>query len=324
MVSRTMIRGAAPDAGPLSLSSSQETPVVTVVITCHNHGRFVRDAVDSVWRQTLIGLEVIVVDDGSTDDTPAVAADLSGIRYIRQEHSGLSAARNTGWRAGRGRYVSFLDADDRFLPHALQAGVACAAAHPEAAFVSGHYVVIDGAGARVSTRPRPCLTSDHYEALLRSNYIGMHGTVLYRRETFERYGGFDPSLAAAEDYDIYLRVARQAPVVCHGEVVAEYRWHGANMSLDSALMLTATLRVLRRQREHARRHARFERAYREGVRFWQHLFGEPLLDEVGARIRIGGSSRTTARLLVVLMRLYPLGLARRTLRLTKRLVGCQT
>jgi glycosyltransferase involved in cell wall biosynthesis len=305
------------------VSSSPEPPVVTVVITCHNHARFVRDAVGSVRRQTFTGLEVIVVDDGSADDTPAVAAGLSGIRYIRQAHSGLSAARNTGWQAGRGRYVSFLDADDRFLPHALQAGVTCAAAHPDAAFVSGHYVVIDGAGTRVSTRPRPCVTSDHYEALLRSNYIGMHGTVLYRRETLERYGGFDPALPAAEDYDIYLRVARQAPVVCHREVVAEYRWHDANMSLDSALMLTATLRVLGRQREHTRGHPRFERAYREGVRFWQHLFGEPLLAEVGARIRIRGSSRTIARLLVVLMRHYPLGLARRTLGFTKRLLSCR-
>ena len=64
---------------------------------------------------------------------------------------------------------------------------------------------------RTSERPRPCVTSEHYRALLRSNYIGMHATVLYRRETLERHGGFDTSLSASEDYDLYLRMARQGP-----------------------------------------------------------------------------------------------------------------
>jgi glycosyltransferase involved in cell wall biosynthesis len=289
------------------------------VITCHNYGRFLRDAVGSVWRQTLGDVELIVVDDGSTDDTPAVAADLPGIRYIRQEHAGLSAARNTGWRASRGGYVSFLDADDRLLPQALRLGVACAAAHPDAAFVWGHYVMIDAAGRQVPHPHRACVTSDHYQALLRSNYITMHATVLYRHETLKRHGGFDPSLAACEDYDLYLRVARQAPIVCHHDIVAEYRRHGANMSLNSGLMLSATLRVLGAQRAHVRGHARLKEAYREGVAFWQRYYGEALLNEVSTRARSGLSWRKTARLLALLLRCYPRGLARRTAHFTKRL-----
>jgi len=295
-------------------------PTVTVVVTCHDHGRFLSDAVESVRNQTFADLEVIVVDDGSTDHTPAVAARLGGIRYIRQKRAGLSAARNTGWRAGLGCYVSFLDADDRLLPQALETGVAWATAHPNAAFVSGHYVIIDGSGVRVSARRRPCVTSEHYEALLRSNYIGMHATVLYRRETLERHGGFDVSLRAAEDYDMYFRAARQTPIVCHPEVVAEYRWHGANMSLDSGLMLSGTLRVLGRQREYVREDARLKQAYRDGLRFWQHLFGEALLDEVRDRMRTAKSWRATVRPVMLLIRFYPLGLARRTLRFTKRMV----
>ena len=109
-------------------------------------------------------------------------------------------------------------------------------------------------------------------------------------------------------------------MVCHPGLVAEYRWHGANMSLNSGLMLKATLHVLCRQRAHARGQDRLERAYGEGVRLWQQLFGEPLLDEVGARVRTGGSWSAIARLLAVLLRYYPLGLARRTLRFTKRLI----
>jgi glycosyltransferase involved in cell wall biosynthesis len=318
MIPQTPNGGPVRDDAIPGASSPGEAPVVTVVITGHNHGRFLRDAVGSVRRQTFTDLELIVVDDGSTDDTPAVAADLPGIRYIRQEHAGLSAARNTGWRASRGRYVSFLDADDRLFPHAIHVGVRCAAAHPDAAFVSGHFVVIDAAGVQISDRHRPCVTSDHYQALLRANYIGMHAAVLYRRETLERHDGFDPSLPACEDFDLYLRVARQAPIVCHPEVVAEYRWHGANMSLDSALMLTTTLQVLGRQREHVRGNAHLEAAYREGVAFWQRLYGDPLLGEVATRVRTGASWSKTARLLLVLLRHYPVGLAGRTLRFTKR------
>jgi glycosyltransferase involved in cell wall biosynthesis len=296
-------------------------PVVTVVITCWNHGRFLRDAVDSVWRQTFTNLELIVVDDGSTDDTPAVAASLPGIRYIRQSHAGLSAARNAGWRAARGRHLLFLDADDRLLPPALRVGVESSETHPEAAFVSGHYVVIDAAGRQVSDRHRPCVVSDHYPALLRANYIGMHATVLYRRETLERYGGFDESLPAGEDYDLFLRVARQASILCHPAVVAEYRWHGANMSLNSELMLRTTLRVLGRQREHLRGDAGLEEAYQEGVVFWQRLYGDPLLEELVTRLRAGRSWRVAAHLLVVLLRYYPRGLVRLAGRFTKRLIG---
>lgn len=300
-------------------SRTIEPDLVTVVITCHNHGGFLRAAVESVRGQASTVAEIIVVDDGSTDETPEVIAGLSGIRCIRQAHLGLSAARNTGWRASRGGFVSFLDADDRLLPRALQAGLACAAAQPSAAFVSGHYVVIDAEGLQTSYTYRPCVMSEHYRALLRSNYIGMHATVLYRRGTLERHRGFDPSLSAAEDYDLYLRVARLEPVVCHPEVVAEYRWHGANMSLDSALMLRTTLQVLGRQREHLRGNAAYETAYRNGVAFWQRLYGDPLLDEVSRRVRTGASWSVTARKLAVLLRCYPLGVARRALRLTKRL-----
>jgi glycosyltransferase involved in cell wall biosynthesis len=300
------------------MSPSDPSPVISVVITGHNHGRFLRDSIGSVLGQTLTDHELIVVDDGSTDDTASVVAGFPGLRYIRQERAGLSAARNAGWRASRARYVSFLDADDRLLPEALRTGMACAAANPDAAFVSGHYVVIDAAGIQVSSRYRACVVLDHYRALLRSNYIGMHATVLYRRETLERQGGFDTSLPAAEDYDLYLRVARQAPIVCHPEVVAQYRWHGANMSLNSALMLTTTLRVLGREWGHVRGHPALEQAYRDGVIFWQRVFGEPLLDEIGTRVRSGAPWTSTARLVAVAARYHPLGLARRAMRLTWR------
>ena len=119
------------------MSEGHTGRLVSVVISCQDHGRFLGEPVESVQRQTLGDVEIIVVDDGSTDDTGAVAAGLAGIHYIRQDHRGLSAARNRGWLATRGRYLVFLDADDRLPPSALEVGVAHARAHPEAAFVSG-------------------------------------------------------------------------------------------------------------------------------------------------------------------------------------------
>jgi glycosyltransferase involved in cell wall biosynthesis len=299
---------------------AEGAPVVSVVITCYNHGRFLRDAVESVRRQTFRDFEIIVIDDGSVDETPTVTASLEGIRCVRQANQGLSAARNTGWRASRGRYVVFLDADDRLLPPALQFGVDAALAHPEAAFVYGHYAMIDGDGVQRVIDHRPCVTSDHYRALLRSNYIGMHATVVYRRETLSRFGGFDPSLRACEDYDLFLRIARAATVVCHPDLVAEYRWHGANMSRNNTLMLGSALRVLRRQRPHARGHTAYEAAYREGVAFWQGLYGEALLDDVARRVYGGASWATTIWMLTVLLRYYPRGVARQAARVARRLV----
>jgi glycosyltransferase involved in cell wall biosynthesis len=294
-------------------------PLVSVVITCYDYARFLREAVESVRHQTLTDFEVIVVDDGSTDDTPTVAASLPGIRFIRQANQGLSAARNTGWRASRGRYLVFLDADDRLLPDALQAGIAAAQAHPDAGFVSGHYAMIDAHGTRGVVMVPPCVASDHYGALLRRNYIGMHATVVYPRETFDRFGGFDRALSSCEDYDVYLRIARSAPIVCHPQVVAEYRWHGGNMSRNNTVMLATALRVLRRQWPHVRGRPAHEAAYRAGVAYWQELFGEPLLDDFAGRLYAGSVGGPTLRMLAVLLRCHPGGLGRRATKVARRL-----
>jgi GT2 family glycosyltransferase len=297
---------------------SGAAPAVSVVIPCFDYGRFLRDAVDSVQKQTFGDFEIVVVDDGSVDETPVVVASLADVRHIRQAHQGLSAARNAGWRSSRGRYLVFLDADDRLLPHALQVGVEQAQAHSAAAFVSGHHLIIDAAGVRVARVERPCVTSDHYAALLRANYIGMHATVVYRREALDRFGGFDPTLRACEDYDLFLRMARQAPVACHPEFVAEYRSHGANMSRDHALMLDTALAVLRRQRRHLRGRPAYAQAYREGVAFWRDTFGRRLMDDVGARVSQGAAWAPTARMLAVLIRRDPRGLARRVAAYARR------
>lgn len=283
-----LARNYLPDAGTT-------VPLISVVITAYNHGCFLRDAIESVLEQTIRDYEVVVVDDGSTDDTPEVASAYSGICYVRQENQGLSAARNTGMASSRGRYIVFLDADDRLLPGALAAGLSCFAAHPDSAFICGRHrrIAKNGEilGLPTSAPPRP----PYYHAFLRGNFVGMHGAVMYRRDRLQEIGGFDPSLKACEDYNVYLRMARQYPMAVHDGVVADYRIHGANMSSNISLMLSTALRVLRAERDHVRHDVRRRAAFEEGVRNWRRYYGQKMLPALGAlRSNPGAPARVAA------------------------------
>lgn len=208
-----------------------EAPLVSVVIPCYNQAHFLGEAIQSVLRQTYRPVEVVVVDDGSVDHTRDVAASFPEVRYIKQENRGLAAARNTGIRESKGNHLIFLDADDRLLPTALEAGMNGFRAHPECAFVFGTYRCIASDGSPFNeTESARYVDNDHYRALLHGNYIGMHATVMYRRSALESAKGFDSMVDACADYDLYMRIARNLPVYYHAEMVAEYRIHGTNMS----------------------------------------------------------------------------------------------
>jgi len=278
-------------------------PLVSVIITSYNQARFLGDAIESVLTQTYSQFEIIVVDDGSTDNALEVVARYPRPRYIRQDNQGLSAARNTGLRESNGPYVVFLDADDRLLPIALETGVNCLRAHPKCGFVSGHYSVIESDGSPKPLQQIHCVERDHYQALLCRNYIGMHATVMYRREIFESIGEFNTSLRACEDYDLYLRIAARVPVYCHDKLIAEYRQHGANMSRNHQLMLESALSVLQSQRKYVKGHKEYEKAYQTGIKFWQGLFGVPL---VGRRLA-HGEWRQALEGMLALLRCNPRG-----------------
>ena len=222
-------------------------PLVSVVITCYDQARYLDDAIESVLAQTYPHLELVVVDDGSHDNTSEVAGRYPGVRLVRQDNAGLSAARNAGIRHTNGAYLLFLDADDRLLPNAVADGLAAFAEHPEAAFVAGRYRFIDAEGVPMETSTAVDFGEDAYGALLEDNVIAMHGAVMYQRLAFQGLGGFDPALPACEDYDLYLRVARQAPVCAHAGLVSEYRRHGNAMTDRPGLVKQAQQLVLLRQ-----------------------------------------------------------------------------
>jgi glycosyltransferase involved in cell wall biosynthesis len=295
-----------------------ESSLITVVIPCFNQAGFLDEAVESVLHQTYARREIIVVDDGSTDETSAVAVKYREVRLIRQANQGLAAARNRGLAEAQGKYVVFLDADDRLRPHALEFGLRCLLAHPDAAFAYGRYLNISADGTPLSPSTRPCVKDEHYLQLLRANYIGMHAAVIYRREVLAVVGGFDERLRACEDYDLYFRVTRQFPACCHSEIVAEYRQHDANMTRNLALMVKKVLDVLNSQWKYVKGNRHYEEAFRVGVKFWQGYFGEQLLDEVIAHLRARADWRNTLRGLYVLTQYYPQGMLKRIVKRARR------
>jgi glycosyltransferase involved in cell wall biosynthesis len=284
-----------------------DKPLVSVVIPCYNQAHFLGEAIESVLSQTYPHFEIIVVDDGSTDNTSEVASDHQKVRLIRQENQGLSAARNAGLYQSRGEYIVFLDADDRLLPEALEVGVKELGAHPKCAFVFGYHNNIATDGSPLATSHPPHNEPDQYLALLHRCYIRMHA-VMYRRSVFETVGGFDTSLGASEDYDMYLRIAREYPVYHHDEVVAEYRRrHGANMTGNPALILGTSVSVHRSQRKHIKGNKQYREAYKAGLRRRQWTHGDRLVGEVRARAREHEWKRALGGALI-LLRYYPRGL----------------
>jgi glycosyltransferase involved in cell wall biosynthesis len=236
---------------------------VAVVVTTYNHASFLEAALRSALAQSVPPDEVIVVDDGSTDHPERVTARFAAVRCIRQPNAGLSAARNTGWRAATSEFVVFLDADDRLLPDALATNLRRLGAEPEAAFSYGGYVDVDAVSGRRDVAEFLPAT-EGYPSLLRRNLIGMHAAVMYRRSRLAEIGGFSEELSACEDYDVYLRMSLRFPIVWGPGPLAEYWHHRENMSRDSAMMLRSALAVLRRQSSSARRHAVMG-AYRQGL-----------------------------------------------------------
>jgi len=289
-------------------AAASELSLVSVVVPCFNQASFLDEAIESVLAQTYPHFEVIVVDDGSTDNTAEVASRHPGVRLVRQENRGLSAARNTGVRESSGDFLVFLDADDRLKPRALEVGLNALRAHPACAFVSGQVELTHHDGSLMRAAQHRVIDRDHYRVLLEGNAILSHATVMYRRQTFDVIGDFDTKLAACEDYDLYLRITRQFKAYTHDECVAEYRRHGGNMHRDPARMLTAALATLRKQRTTARRSDADRRAYVHGLAHWRRELGGQLVDDVRDRIAVRDFGRETRTRMRVLARHHPGGL----------------
>jgi glycosyltransferase involved in cell wall biosynthesis len=278
-------------SGENRVADAGQQGLVTVVIPCYNQASYLGEAIESVRAQTYRGFEIVVVDDGSTDATAAVAGSHPEVRLLRQRNAGLSAARNAGLELSRGGYLVFLDADDRLLPNALRDGVDSLARHPEAAFTSGHFRFIRGDGSTKSEFAQEPIECPPYEGMLRGNYIGMHSTVMFRRAIFDKVGSFDTSLHSCEDYDLYMRITRRYAVARHDRLVAEYRRHDASMSVRAGRMLDTALDVLAAQRPFIRGNGRLIGACQAGIRGLRRDLIRPLLSGILGAVRTSNWSR---------------------------------
>jgi glycosyltransferase involved in cell wall biosynthesis len=260
-------------------------PLVSVIIPCYKQADLLPQAVESALSQTYREIEVVVVDDGSPDDTAEVAARYPGVRCVRQKNLGVALARNAGFRASSGQYVLFLDADDRLTPSAIEAHLSCFAEHPNAGFVVGHidHITLDGAYAG---SPRwPVLEANHYEELLKVNHVANTIAVMFRRSVIERVGGFKSYCSPAEDYEILLHAARLFPSAHHGMVVAHYRRHSTSASRQGTIMLRAMRRVMQLERPNVIEDAHLTAAWRQGEVYWRDHFGVAAIKQLYAHLR---------------------------------------
>ena len=214
------------------------TPRVTAAITTFNLADFLPGALQSVFAQTFDGYEVLVVDDGSTDETPEVLAGYGDrIRVVRQANGGRSAARNTAVREARAPFISFLDSDDRWLPDKLRRQVPVLEANERVGMVHGHVDVVDGEG-----HPEPEETERHHSMFSEAHAGGVtyagyafdcrcfSSAMTARVEAIEAVGLYDPALLL-DDYDLYLRLALDWEIVfLEGPAMALYRLHEGQMT----------------------------------------------------------------------------------------------
>ena len=257
----------------VKLKRSMPSPplLITVVITCYNHGKYLSEAIESVLRQTYRPIEIIVVDDGSTDDTKEVALRYSQLKYLYQINQGLSSARNTGADHSSGDCILFLDADDWLLPQGISMNVQYLQKDAKAAFVSGGFKVLKMESNKEISMQTKVLDS-HYNRLLEFNYISMHATVLYRKWVFNEFK-FDTSFKACEDYDLYLRIAKKYPVLHHTELIAVYRFHDLNMSYNTVKMMNAAIDAIKKQESYLNNKAE-KKSYKKGIRNFKLFYSK--------------------------------------------------
>lgn len=224
---------------PHSCGDRMSSPTVSVIIPVYAGEEFIRAAMLSVLEQTYQLTEVIVVNDGSPDDSEAAIADLLNdprVKYLKQLNQGVAAARNAGIRASSGELIAFLDQDDLWMPEKLELQVRCFSEHPDIGLVHGNVRFVDKQGSPIREREdrwdadARMATGRCFPVLFDKNRLAML-TVCMRRACFDEIGPFREDIPGVDDYEYWLRLSRRYAFAHLDRPLALYRLHGANESL---------------------------------------------------------------------------------------------
>lgn len=223
---------------------------LSVIIPVYNGAGFLAGAVQNVLRQDYQPMEIIVVDDGSDDATPGVAAALDGVRYMRQANAGPSAARNTGISAAQGELIAFLDVDDLWAKDKLRRQASALEEQPTIDVVCGRVQCMRLAPqGEDDTEPR-------FENVGEPKIAFNVGSALFRRRVFERVGLFDPALRFSEDVDWFVRAREmKVSIFVFNEVALYYRRHLENMTYAKTIYDFNFMDVLKQSLDRRRRGA---------------------------------------------------------------------
>jgi glycosyltransferase involved in cell wall biosynthesis len=211
---------------------STVAPLISVLMPAYNVRRYVGEAIDSVLSQTLPDFELLIIDDGSTDDTPHILAGYAGrderIQILTRQNGGIAAALNAGLAHARGTFIARMDADDVCLPERFEKQVAYLNAHPQCVLVGSRVLLIDPDGEPLYQMDSVELEHEKIDQLLlQAQWSIVHPSIMMRAQAVRQIGGYN-DLAPVEDHDLFLRLAEVGRLVNLPEVLLKYRKHPQN------------------------------------------------------------------------------------------------
>lgn len=268
-------------------------PTVSIIIPCYNGERYVGQAIESCLALHYPAIEIIVIDDGSSDLSLEMIRSYEKVICISQPNRGQAAARNAGLAASSGKFLVFLDHDDEMVPDALCTSVALLQSRSDLSFVYGYPLTI-GADGRVLNDPPESVRREEYLTYTDALYVRLPippSLALFRGDLIRRLGGFNTAKRYSEDLDFFLRVLNEAPGWRHRATTVRYRKHGSNMSGQKARCLKTTIGILEEQGPIVQGNPLLEAEWRNGMRSSARHYGAVIPSEIVKSLRSGEIGR---------------------------------